>query len=182
MPVTPAAPGAGGGGLVEAPKQIQPAGLADYFEVLTRAVFQSGMSWRVVEAKWKGFEAAFAGFDPEMVAAFGPDDLDRLSNDTAVIRNRRKIEATVNNAATMVALDREYGGFANYLRSHAGFEAASADLKKRFKFVGDLAAYYFLYVVGEPVPPHDTWRETHPMSLERRRPRSTGAFAPGARR
>ena len=75
--------------------------------------------------------------------------------DTRIVRNRRKIEATVGNAATMVDLSADHGSFRKYLRSHDGFDATVADLKKRFKFVGDMGAYYFLYVVGEEVPPHD---------------------------
>jgi 3-methyladenine DNA glycosylase Tag len=106
----------------QAPKQIQPQGLGDYFEVLTKAVFQSGMTWRVIESKWDGFRAAFEGFDPEKVSQFSPEDVDRLTTDTSIVRNRRKIEATVDNAVELVALDREYGGFQRYLRSHGGFE------------------------------------------------------------
>ena len=60
------------------------------------------MSWQVVEAKWDGFREAFAGFDPEAVAAFTGDDVERLAEDTRIIRNRRKIEATVHNAETML--------------------------------------------------------------------------------
>ena len=48
-----------------------------------------------------------------------------------------------------------------YLRSHGDFEALSADLVKRFKFLGDMGSYYFLHVVGEPVPPHDQWMKSH---------------------
>jgi 3-methyladenine DNA glycosylase Tag len=137
-----------------APERIKPSGLADYLEVITKAVFQSGMSWRVVEAKWDGFRAAFHDFEPEYVAALTPPDVDRLAEDTRIIRNRRKIEATVHNAEELVELDRQYGTFRDYLRSQGGFEETVADLRTRLKFVGDTGAYYFLYVVGEEVPPH----------------------------
>src|SRR5438093_6766258 len=102
----------------QAPTKIKPKGLADYLEVMTKAVFQSGMSWRVIEAKWDGFWVAFEGFDAKKVANFTPDDVNRLTQDTRIVRNRRKIEATVDNAVEMVALDREHKGFRNYLRSH----------------------------------------------------------------
>jgi Methyladenine glycosylase len=138
-----------------APERIEPSGLADYLAVLTKAVFQSGMSWRVVEAKWDGFRAAFHDFDPAWVAALSPPDVDRLAQDTRIIRNRRKIEATVHNAEEMVELERQYGSFRDYLRSHGSFEATVADLRSRLKFVGDTGAYYFLHVVGEEVPPHE---------------------------
>ncbi len=146
---------------MQAPSQIEPDGLADYLEVLTKAVFQSGMSWRVVEAKWDGFCEAFAAFDPATVAAFSGDDLERLAADTGIIRNRRKIEATITNAEAMLTLDKESGGFKGWLRSHRDFEATVAALRGEFRFVGDTGAYFFLYVVGEPVPTHDEWMKAH---------------------
>ena len=141
---------------MEAPQQIEPRSLGDYLEVMSKAVFQSGMSWQVVEAKWEGTREAFRGFDPAAVAALTPPDLDSLGKDTRIIRNRRKIEAVVENARQMLELE-ERGGFRNYLRSHSGFEEAVADIKKRFRFVGDTGAYYFLWVVNEPVPSYEDW-------------------------
>ena len=153
---------------MQAPQQIEPTGLADYLEVMTKAVFQSGMSWQVVEAKWGGFREAFAGFDPATVAAFTGDDVERLVEDARIIRNRRKIEATIHNAQVMLELDREYKGFGRYLRSQPDYEALVADLRGNFKFVGDSGAYYFLYVVGEPTPPHEEWMAAHPPRAARR--------------
>jgi DNA-3-methyladenine glycosylase I len=142
----------------QAPKQIEPKGLPDYLEVMSKAVFQSGMSWRVIEAKWDGFQKAFKGFDPKKIARFGPDDVDRLAHDPGIIRNRRKIEATIDNAVEIQALADEHGGdFRKYLRSHGGFDDTVADLRRHFRFLGEFGAYYFLHVVGEPVPPHDEW-------------------------
>lgn len=142
---------------MEEPKKIQPKGLADYLDVLTRAVFQAGFSWAVVERKWDGFRDAFHGFDPEAVALFDPADVDRLACDRRIIRNRAKIEATVHNAATLLELDTEHGSFPRYLRSHVDFEATAADLVRRFRYLGDLGAYYFLWVVNEPVPSYEEW-------------------------
>lgn len=149
---------------MEAPTQIKPTKLADYLEVMTKAVFQSGMSWQVVESKWEGFREAFAGFDPEKIAAFDGDDIERLAADTRIIRNRRKIEATVTNAETMLRLDREQGGLAAYLRFRDRFDDTVADLRAEFRFLGDTGAYYFLYVVGEPVPTHEEWMAAHPTA------------------
>jgi 3-methyladenine DNA glycosylase Tag len=147
---------------VEAPKQIKPKSLGDYLEVMSRAAFQSGISWRVIEAKWDGFREAFSGFDAKKVASLEPPDVDRLMEDTRIVRNRAKIEATVHNARTMVDLDEEYGGFRKYLRSFGGdFEALVKDMRKRFKFLGDTGAYYFLHVVGEQVPSHEEWMAEH---------------------
>jgi 3-methyladenine DNA glycosylase Tag len=146
---------------MEGPTQIKPKGLADYLDVLSKAVFQSGMNWRVVEAKWDGTRDAFRGFDPNKVANLTPKQIDALAEDTRLIRNSRKIEATVENAETMLALENEFGGFKKYLRSFEDFETLSADLVKRFKFLGDTGSYYFLHVVGEPVPPHEQWMKSH---------------------
>ena len=156
---------------MQAPQQIEPTKLADYLEVLTKAVFQSGMSWRVVEAKWDGFREAFAAFDPVAIVAFTGDDVDRLVQDTRIIRNRRKIEATITNAETMLTLDGAPGGFAGWLRSQADFDATVAALRGEFRFVGDTGAYFFLYVVGEKVPSHEEWMKAHESA-------SRGASAP----
>jgi len=140
---------------MEEPKRITPTKLGDYLEVMTKAVFQSGMSWKVVESKWEGFREVFAGFDQVTVATFSPDDVDRMATDTRIIRNRRKIEGTIHNAATLLAIEKEFGGFDKYLESVEGFIPLVKDMRKRFKFVGGFGAYYFLYVVGRPVPPHE---------------------------
>lgn len=140
---------------MEAPPRIEPQKLGDYLEIMTKSVFQSGISWKVVNSKWPGITEAFRGFDADAVASLSPDDIDALAADTRVIRHRRKLEAIVHNAQTMVLLDAEYDGFRNYLRSHADFDAVIKDLKKRFKFMGDMGIYHFMYVVGEQVPPYD---------------------------
>jgi 3-methyladenine DNA glycosylase Tag len=155
---------------MEAPKRVRPRALNDYLEVMTKAVFQSGISWKVIDSKWEGFRQALFGFDPEQIAALDPPDIDRLAEDTRIVRNRKKIEATVHNAETMLDLAKEYGTFKRYLRSLGDFEETVADLRKRFKFLGDLGAYYFLYVVGERVPPHEEWKKAHGVSTQRRRP------------
>lgn len=141
---------------MEPPQQIEPRSLADYLEVMSKAVFQSGMSWRVVEAKWPGFRDAFDGFDPERVAALTPDDIERLAGDTRIIRNRRKIEATADNAQAILALDEDTeGGFEAWLGSHGDFEQTIDALREHFRFLGDMGAYYFLYVVKQPLPEHE---------------------------
>jgi 3-methyladenine DNA glycosylase Tag len=143
---------------MEPPQQITPTKLADYLEVLTKAVFESGMSWRIVENKWPGFREAFHAFDPGTIAAYTPADIDRLAADTRIIRNQRKIESTIHNAQTMLALEAEFGSFKAYLSAQEDFWVTVKDMRKRFKHVGDFGAYYFLYVVGEPVPEHHEFR------------------------
>ena len=145
------------GSEMKAPEQINPQRLGDYLDVMSKAVFQTGMSWRVVENKWPGTREVFHDFDAERVASMSLDEIDAIAGDTRVIRNRRKIEAIVSNAARMVELDKRHGSFKSYLRSHGGFEGTVAALRKEFKFLGDMGAYYMLYVVGEEVPSHEEW-------------------------
>ena len=139
------------------PPRHRPRDLAGYLEALSRPVFQAGMSWRVIDAKWEGIREAFAGFDPVTVAEYGPADIVRLLGDRRVVRSKAKIEATVDNAQALLELDAEYGGFARYLRSHGGFEEAVANLKRQFRFIGDSGAYHFLWSVDEPTPPYERW-------------------------
>ena len=140
-----------------APKQIEPTSPGDYLEVMSKSVFQTGISWSVVEKKWPGIREAFRGFDAQAVASMGERDIDKLAGDTRVIRNRRKLEAIVENANRLLQLEAEHGSFRSYLRSHGGFQATMKDLKKQFKFLGETGSYIFLYVVGEQVPPHEEW-------------------------
>ena len=142
---------------MEPPPQISPKSLADYLDVMSKTAFQSGMSRKVVEKKWAGTREAFHGFDPMAVASFSDRDVDALATDTRIIRNRRKIEATIHNARQMLELEDEYGTFASYLRSHPDFDTRMKDMRKRFKFLGEQGAYYFLYVVQETVPPYEEW-------------------------
>ena len=148
------------GSEMKAPEQINPQRLGDYLDVMSKAVFQTGMSWRVVENKWPGTREAFHDFDAERVASMSLAEIDAIAGDTRVIRNRRKIEAIVSNAARMVELDKQHGSFKSYLRSHGGFEGTVAALRKEFKFLGDMGAYYMLYVVGEEVPSHEEWMKS----------------------
>ncbi len=142
---------------MEEPKRIKPTKLADYLEVLSKAVFEAGMNWKVIENKWPGFREAFHEFDPPTIAAYTPDDIDRLMGDTRIIRNMRKVEATIHNAQAFLAIEREFGTFAKYLEVMRPFESQLKDLQKRCKHLGNFGCYYFLYVVGEEVPPHEEY-------------------------
>src|SRR5947209_18602018 len=132
-----------------------PKGLSGYLDALARVMFQTGISWRVVEAKWPGIREAFHGFDVARVAKLRDSDIDRLMGDTRVIRNRRKLEAIRENARQMLALDIECKGFRRYLDSLGDFEATKKALHKRFAFVGDSGSWYFLLMVGRKVPAHE---------------------------
>ena len=142
---------------MSAPDQLIPQSLGDYLEVMSKAVFQTGISWRVVDSKWPQLREALRGFDIDAVATLSEADLEELAQDTRVIRNRRKLAAIVHNARRIIDLDDEHGNFQSYLRSHQSFDRTVEDLRAQFKFLGDTGCYYFLYVVGEEVPPHDEW-------------------------
>ena len=146
---------------VAAPKQNSPKGLSDYLEVMSKAAFQSGISWQVVESKWPGTREAFDNFDPAVIAKYAGTKMADLLEDERVIRNHLKLEAVVFNARRMLELDKQYKGFRKYLRSFGSYEELVKDLRKNFKFLGEMGAYYFLYVVGEKVPDWEEWSAIH---------------------
>ena len=131
-----------------------PKALAGYLEAMARVMFQTGISWRVVDAKWPGIREAFDGFDPSRVANLSTADIDRLMGDTRVIRNRKKLEAIAANADRMLELDAEHKGFARYLDSLGDFETTKREIHKQFAFMGDTGTWYFLWMVGRKVPEH----------------------------
>lgn len=109
----------------------------------------------VEDHKWPSTREAFHDFRVQEVADLNAFDVEELAKDTRVIRNRRKLEAIVSNAQKMLELDGEYGSFQKYLRSQGDFDGTLTALRKDFKFMGPTGIYYFLYVVGEKVPPHE---------------------------
>jgi 3-methyladenine DNA glycosylase Tag len=151
------------------PPVIDPARLGDYLAVMTRGVFQTGLSWRQIALHWRAYERAFDDFDCERVAAYGEADVDRIFETPGVLRSPRKVAATIKNARTLLELDRPAGGFAAYLRSFPTYSTLAKDLKKRFTFMGEMNAWYFLFRVGEPVPEFDTWVTTIPGDHPRMR-------------
>ncbi|HOA56376.1 MAG TPA: DNA-3-methyladenine glycosylase I [Dermatophilaceae bacterium] len=93
-------------------------GERELFERLTLEAFQSGLSWLTILRKREGFRAAFAGFDPDVVAAFDADDRARLLADTGIVRNVRKVDAAIRNAQAVVDL-RDDGGLDALVWAHA---------------------------------------------------------------
>jgi DNA-3-methyladenine glycosylase I len=88
------------------------------YERLTLEAFQSGLAWITILRKREAFRAAFAGFDPEVVAAFDESDRDRLMADAGIVRNRLKVNAAIANAGAVLRL-RERGGLDELIWSHA---------------------------------------------------------------
>ena len=133
------------------------------FELLVLETFQAGLSWECVLNKRTAFRAAFEGFDPARVAAFGPQKQQQLAQDPAIIRNRRKIAAAVKNAAVFLDIQREWGSFDAWLWHWTAGETLaeygpatsplsdeiSADLKRRgMSFAGSTVVYAFLQAAG----------------------------------
>ncbi|WP_303323414.1 DNA-3-methyladenine glycosylase I [Actinomyces radicidentis] len=140
------------------------------FERLSLEAFQSGLSWATILRKRPAFRKAFAGFEPDAVAAFGEDDVERLLADAGIVRNRAKILATISNAAATVRLreaDDVDGGLAGLVWSYrpertpeprtlaevptrsAESEAMARDLKRRgFRFVGPTTAFALMEALG----------------------------------
>ena len=139
------------------------------FEMLTLEGAQAGLSWSTILNKREGYRRAFMGFDPAAVARFGPEDVERLLADPGIVRNRLKVESTVDNAARVLEVQEELGSFDAYLWAFVDGEpivnqwrtmselpaetdlskAISKDLKRRgFRFIGPTIVYAFMQSVG----------------------------------
>lgn len=136
------------------------------WETLMLEGFQAGLSWITILRKREAFRAAFAGFDPDEVAAFGPADVERLMGDPGIVRARAKIEATIRGAQIFCAMRDRGEDFAAYAWGFAEgkpirndgltfpaktelSETISKDLKQRgFKFVGPTIVYAWMQAVG----------------------------------
>ena len=144
--------------------QLADAGI---FEHLALESFQSGLSWAVVLRKRAAFRAAFRGWDPSAVAGFGPADIDRLLGDKGIVRNRRKIEAVIHNAARAAELIAAEGSLAAFfwrfrpsgwpaprartdLLSYApASESLAYELRRRgFRFLGPTTVHAHMQATG----------------------------------
>ena len=142
----------------EIPPREKPQNDNGYLEIMTKAIFQSGFSWAVIRNKWSNFQKAFECFDVDRVAAYDDRDMDRLLSDEGIVRNGRKIAATIYNAGQFQRIRQEYGSFHVYLRSMDGqaYAARRKALTSRFKHLGPTGVFVFLYTVDEEVP---SWEE-----------------------
>ena len=117
---------------------------------MTRSVFQAGFVWKIIEAKWPGFEEAFDGFDPHRVAFYTGEDMGRLASDTRIVRNGAKIKATIENARFVTELIREHGSAGAFFAASKpdGFVDLLETLKKRGSRLSGASAQYFLRFSG----------------------------------
>lgn len=139
------------------------------FEFLILEAAQAGLSWYTILRKREGYRCAFADFDPEKVARFSPATVLALLQNPAIVRNRAKIEAAVNNAARFLEVQEEFGSFATYLWQFVGgepvvhslhtpadypatspeAEAMARDLRQRgFRFLGPKVCYAHMQATG----------------------------------
>ena len=121
------------------------------FEVMSLQVFQAGLTWRMILNKRDGFRAAFGGWSIKTVAGFGPVEVEALRNDPGIIRNRLKIQATVDNARTIVDLQDEHGSFCNWfydVLEGTEYPAIQKTLRGTFKFMGPEISRMWLMASG----------------------------------
>ena len=122
-----------------------------YLSLMSLRVFRAGLKHAMVDARWPAFEEVFHGFAPRRVWSMSDEELERLMNETRIIRHWGKIKATRRNAAAMVRVIDEFGGFGVYLADWPGDDIMGlwADLAKRFSQLGGNSAPYFLRMAGK---------------------------------
>lgn len=139
------------------------------FEFLVLEINQAGLSWKTVLDKRRRYREVYDGFDPATVAGYGEEKISQLLSDPGIIRNRKKIEASIHNAARVLEVQKEFGSFSSYLWSFTGSkpiiggwtgdsdipprtglsDQIAADMKKRgFKFIGSTIIYAHLQATG----------------------------------
>ena len=140
-----------------APRQIIAQMPADFFEILTRAMFNAGLSWQVVQARWPAMADALAGFDPVVLAGYDEHDIDQVLADDRVIRNRGKLGAVPVNARTFLKLSDRSDGFRGWLDSFDEYDARERALRQMFKYIGVFGAYWTRYTLEMDVPDYRDW-------------------------
>ncbi len=139
------------------------------FEFLVLESAQAGLSWHTILKKRENFRAAYDGFDVQKVAKYDEDKIVELMQNAGIIRNRRKIESSINNAKLFIEIQKEFGSFCNYIWGFVDgkplvnewtdiskipaktelSDQLSKDMKKRgFKFLGSIILYSHLQATG----------------------------------
>ena len=126
------------------------AGETALFERLVLEIMQAGLNWELILKRRTGMADAFAGYEVDTVAAFGPDDEARLREDARIIRNRLKIAAIIENARRLKALRASHGGFSAWLEAHHPLDnpAWVKLFRSTFKFAGPEIVGEFLMSTG----------------------------------
>ena len=122
----------------------------ELFGRLIMEINQAGLSWETILKKEAGFRKAYHNFSIKKVAAYSDKDRERLLGDAGIIRNRLKIDAAIENAKTVLTLQKEFGSFQNWLKSHhpKTKEEWIRLFKKTFRFTGGEIVGEFLMSIG----------------------------------
>ncbi|NKC16051.1 MAG: DNA-3-methyladenine glycosylase I [Gammaproteobacteria bacterium] len=138
------------------PKVLQSSELAkrgdhEFLAAMTRCIFQAGFAWKVIEAKWPGFEEAFLGFSPVALNALAEDAWTAYKSDTRIVKNGPKIKTVRVNASMVQAVSVEHDGFGRYLADWPTSDLVGlfADLKRRGSHLGGVTGQRFLQAVGK---------------------------------
>lgn len=136
------------------------------FEFLVLESFQAGLSWECILNKREAFKKAFDNFNYKKISEYNEKKIEKLCNNSYIIRNKLKIKATINNAKIFIEIQKEFGSFSNYIwsftdnkiiknidnnfRTTSGLsDKVSKDLQKRgMKFVGSTIIYSYLQAIG----------------------------------
>ncbi len=151
------------------PRVLDDPALNDHLAIVTRAIFQAGLSWAFIDARWERYVAEFDGFDAVKVAAYDDAAVARLMQAGDIVHSRAKIEGTIRNARTLIAIEREFGSVRAYQTSFASYDELRRDTAKRFAYLGDMNTYYWLFRTGAPVPAVETWMRTQAVDHPRLR-------------
>lgn len=137
------------------PPQEKPEDEKGYFEILSKAVFNAGFSYQVVNTKWEGIKEVFNEFDPEIISNWTIDEVSDALESPKIIRNSKKVKAIVTNAKAFLELVGIHHSFEKYLRSFRKkpYEEKQQIIAKQFKWLGPTGAHFFLWSIGEDVPP-----------------------------
>lgn len=129
-----------------------------YLAEMTRCVFRSGFVWKIIENKWPGFEEAFHRFDVATCAMLSDEELERLTENEAIVRNAKKIQSVPGNAAFILDVRETHGSFGSYLADWPVEEIVAlwADLKKRGNRLGGQTGRFFLRFMGKDTPMFST--------------------------
>jgi len=121
----------------------------EYFERMTKAIFQAGLNWKMIDNKWPNFEKAFSKFSIAKVAKFGDSQVAALMKNEGIVRNEGKIRSTIYNAQQAVLIEKDFGSFKEYIHSFGKkYDQLSEDLQSRFHHVGASSARTFLWMAG----------------------------------
>ena len=137
------------------PPRQKPNDEKGYFEILSKAVFNAGFSYQVVNRKWEGIMEIFHEFDPTIISDWTVDEIAEALESPKIIRNSNKVKAIVSNAKIILELLEKFGSFENYLKSFRDktYKEKQKILAKQFKWLGPTGAHFFLWSVGEDAPP-----------------------------